>query len=221
MGRRYGANRNTPVRDEVEVFPTGSTLARQRGSPSATDVVQLDPSQVDVATPPWDAPLAPSLADRFRHGGELVRDGIGHARDFQARPGRRPGAPPVLAGTTSNRVGGDTDIVRPVLVPPVFASEFAVTGGLFAEPIPHLSIHQSDHHTAQRLLMWDGELDSGGHRRRVTFHLLASPSMVVTVLELIPCRRVRRRRPRERFLADGVAAVEALARRLEHASASR
>ena len=144
-----------------------------------------------------------------------MRDGIEHARDFQARPGRRPGAAPVLAGTTSSRAGGDTDIVRPVLVSPRFASEFAITGRLFAEPVPYLSISPCAD-AEQRFLIWDGVLDCAGRRHSVTFHLLASPSNVVTVLELVPCRRLRRQR--QRFIDDGVAAVEVIARRLQHAA---
>jgi hypothetical protein len=147
--------------------------------------------------------------------GELVRDGIEHARDFQARPGPRPGAAPVLAGTTSSRAGGDTDIVRPVLVSPRFASEFAITGRLFAEPVPHLSVSPGAD-AEQRLLIWDGLLDCAGRRHSVTFHLLASPSNVVTVLELVPCRRLRRQR--QRFIDEGVAAVEVIARRLQYAA---
>ena len=134
---------------------------------------------------------------------------------FHARPGHRPGTPPQTIGTASARAGGDSDIVRPVLVSPTFACELATSGALFADPIPHLAITKGND-DARRFLMWDGQLDSGGRRRGVTFHLLASPSMVVTVLELVPRRRLRRHR--DQFIADGVAAVETIARRLEQAA---
>ena len=179
---------------------------RQRSNTRSTGALEQAALERDQVT---------SLGDRLLQCGELVRDGIEHARDFQARPGRRPGAAPVLAGTTSNRAGGDTDIVRPVLVSPRFASEFAITGRLFAEPVPYLSISPCAD-AERRFLIWDGVLDCAGHRRSVTFHLLASPSNVVTVLELVPCRRLRRQR--QRFIDDGVAAVEVIARRLQHAA---
>ena len=230
MGHRGTAERHGAARRELDVFPTGSTVARRHEDPAdrrqhphdlgvldhaALDHAALDHAALDPAG--LDPDQVPSLGDRLLQCGELVRDGIEHARDFQARPGRRPGAAPVLAATTSSRAGGDTDIVRPVLVSPRFASEFAITGQLFAEPIPHLSIsHCAD--AEQRFLIWDGVLECAGRPRSVTFHLLASPSMVVTVLELVPCHRLRRQR--QRFVDDGVAAVDVIARRLQHAARS-
>lgn len=212
MGRRSAADHNRLERVELEVFGTGSTLT-----------VAPDPAPDDRSVGheliPLETTAAVTLGDRVRHGGELMREGIEHARDFQARPGHRPGAAPVLAATTSGRAGGDTDIVRPVLVSPMFAGEFAATGRLFDEPIPNLSISHRDSDAERRFLIWDAELDTAGNMRQVTLHLLASPSMVVTVLELVPCRRQRLQR--RRFVADGVAVVEEIAHRLERAARNR
>ena len=202
MGHRLRDDRNGVPRGEVEldVFATGATIAH------APDAI-VARTTIDDATD--------TTGDRLRRSGELVRNGLEHVREFQARPGHRPGPPRVPVGSASSRRGGDTDIVRPVLVPPSFAGEFAIGGELFAEPVPYLSICHRDDGNEQRFLMWDAELDSGGTVRRVTLHLLASPSMVVTVLELVPCKRLRH--GRERFVADGVAAVDVVARRIAHA----
>ncbi len=53
------------------------------------------------------------------------------------------------------------------------------------------------------------------HLRSVpaTLHLRATPSMVLSVLELVPRRRLRWRR--DAFVAAGVEAVEALAHEFE------
>lgn len=209
MGRRSTADLENSTSTELEVFATGSTVAV---APHAA-AGQFGPGGIRPELGNGDAA---TLTDRLRHGGELVRDGVEQAREFRARPGHRPGAAPVLASTAGSRTGGLTDIVRPVLVSPRFAGEFAVSGGLFDEPIPHLSISHRRDATGKRFLMWDGELDTGGDSRRVTFHLLASPSMLVTVLELVPRRRLRVQR--RQFVSAGVAAVEVIAHRLERAA---
>ena len=206
MGHRLRGDGATRSEVELDVFATGATIAHA-------------PDAIVVRTTVDEAGTA---GDRLRRSGELMRNGLEHARDFQARPGHRPGAQRAPVGTASRRRGGDTDIVRPVLVPPSFASEFAIGGELFAEPVPYLSIRRhddGDDDDEQRFLIWDAELDSGGTRRQVTLHLLASPSMVVTVLELVPCKRLRH--GRDRFVADGVAAVDVVARRLAQAFRSR
>jgi hypothetical protein len=184
---------------EFEVFPTGTTIARA-------------PDDIDEA-------FEFGARERLRRGSAAVRDGYEHARDFHARPGHRPGG--TTAPVTSGRDGGDTDIVRPVLVDPLIACQLAVSGQLFAEPIDHLDIeHHSQDPDEARYLVWRASLTSD-HGRPVpaTLHLLASPSMVVTVLELVPRRRLRWNR--DRFVRDGVAAIEVLAHRLERAQPRR
>jgi hypothetical protein len=207
-GVRHSSTRSEPgsgLETELEVFSTGTTVA------CLPDRPPTGPEHPAAA----ERDDAPSLGDRLRHGGEVVLEGLEHARGFHARPGHRPGTPPLTIGTASARAGGDSDIVRPVLVSPTLACELATSGTLFADPIPHLAIARGDD-DVRRFLVWDGLLDSGGRQRGVTFHLLASPSMVVTVLELVPRRRLRRHR--DQFIADGVAAVETIARRLEQAA---
>jgi len=205
MGLRLTADRNVAPTTEIEVFATGSTRA----------IAAVPTAEHGLPGNRAEPHLSASLSERIQQGGGLVREGIDHARDFRARPGPRPGACPVQPATTSRRTGGDTDIVRPVLVSPAVASELATSGVLFDDPIPHLSFAPRDD-SGQRFLMWDAELETGGRRRRVTFHLLGSPSLLVTVLELVPCRRPRYRR--QQFVTDGVAAVEVIARRLERAA---
>lgn len=124
-----------------------------------------------------------------------------------------PPPPPFRITTASARTGTGDDVVRPVHVDPIAACELAVSGRLFAEPIPHLLV-ADDHEVAARYLLWNAELVSGRRRPMpAALHLLASPSMVVTVLELVPRRRIRWRR--KRFVRDGIEAVEVIAHRLQ------
>lgn len=184
-----GSTARGDVHDEIDVFPTGTTIE-----------------------------LAPDdhvLAEHLRHGAAVVRSGYERARDFHARPGPRPGE--TVVATTSSRRGGDADIVRPVLVDPILASAVAVSGELFRPQTGRLvvDVHPDDP-TEERLLAWEATLvDDDGRRTPATLHLLASPSMVVTVLELIPRRRLRW--SQQRFIRHGVEALETLAGRLvEH-----
>lgn len=167
----------------IEVFPTGETMLV--------------------------APDEHPVTDRFRSG-------LDHAFEFHARPGHRPGATSTTSPpTASARHGGESDIVRPVRADPRRACELAMTGRLFSEPVPHLTIeHHPDDVDEQRALTWDAVLTTGRHHRQpARLHLLASPSLVVTVIELVPCRRVGRHKAR--FIRAGVQAIDVLARRLE------
>ncbi len=140
--------------------------------------------------------------------GEIVRRA---ADEYHARPGFRPGE---QIATTSGRRSGVSDIVRPVLVDPRRATAAASSGALFGEPIPGLDVDRSAAAVdGNRLLVWAALL-SGDHvtSMPVSLHLLASPSMVVTVLELVPQRRVRWNR--DGFVSDGIGVIERLAARL-------
>lgn len=178
---------------ELEVFATGSSEWRE------------------IERPPTDDEILTAFADQIHKTGSVVRGAVQHARDFQARPGPRPGH---LAPTTASaRRGGGTDIVRPALIDPLVACELALSGSLFVEPLQHLVVRGPAHRAS---LTWDVTLTTGRHRRQpATLHLLASPSMVVTVIELVP--RCRIHRHRRRFLAEGIAALDELAGRLEAA----
>jgi len=171
--------------DEIDVFATGATHA--------------------VAT---DSTVLPDL---LRRSGSTVRVSYAHARDFHARAGHRPGTP---LATVSPRRTGTADIVRPVLVNPIDACDVAVSGRLFDDRVPGLDIerHLADADGA-RYLVWNAWLHVGSNRLvPASLHLLGSPSMVVTVLELVPQRRLRRQRTA--FVRHGLAALDALASRL-------
>lgn len=174
---------------ELEVFATGDTTITVAGSESDTHV------------------------DR-EHGttAELLRRTGAAVRDVHARPGYRPG---VSIPTTSTRRGGETDIVRPLLVRPVVACQLAMSGRLFDPPIDgfRLDAASDDGATDGTFLVWPGSL-TGAHVRAVpvSLHLMASPSMVVTVLELVPQRTIRFNR--RGFVEDGLRVVDAVANRL-------
>lgn len=179
--------------------------------PTELDVFATGDTQV-VA--PWEAPPSHAVADAVRRGSAAVRD-------LHARPGYRPGTPPATSiATTSGRRSGDADVVRPVLVDPRLAAAYAASGRLFDDPVPGLDLDDVRADTSRRYLVWTGRL-SGRHVTAVPvmLHLLASPSMVVTVIEMVPQRRLRWNR--RGFVTDGVAAVEALAGRLEAAGVGR
>lgn len=163
-----------------------------------------------------DAPDEPhgSAPAVLELGVELANQIIHGRPQYHARPGQRPGAAPAVA---SARLGGDTEIVRPLLVDPASASRIVLTGAVFDLPLPHLELRPSDAGTA-RYLVWPVVV-VGEHDRPVpaTLHLLGSPSMVVTVLELVPTRRLRW--GRARFVRYGVEAIDTLARRIERAAA--
>ncbi len=188
------SNPDGPWRRELDVFPTGTTVLRS------------------IDAPPAEKPADTStlhFSDQMHRTGTAVRDAVQHAREFHARPGHRPGH--VAPSTASVRRGGGTDIVRPVLVDPLRACELAISGTLFELPLDHLDVEHPGHVPS---LTWRVVLTTGRRRRHeATLHLLASPSMVVTVIELVPSCRVRRRR--RRFVAEGIVAVEELAHRLE------
>ena len=175
---------------EIEVFATGTTTSS--GASDATDTHEV--------------------ADLLRRSGTKLHDGYDHLRDLQARPGHRPGVR--TCGTLSAR-RGDADVVRPVAVSPDAASAAAMSGVRFDGAIPHLRVELGETGAVGRqYLVWRSTVVHGNRGGvPATLHLLASPSMVVTVLELVPQRRLRWHR--ERFIRDGIAALDALAERLE------
>ena len=81
------------------------------------------------------------------------------------------------------------------------------------DAIDHLR-HRVDDGIAARWLTWPVELVVWTRRPvAASLHVRASPSMVVTVLELVPTSRVRL--GRRRFVRRGIAAIESLAAEIE------
>jgi hypothetical protein len=174
---------------EVEVFATGTT------------------TMVDLG---GDEPDAPHVDDAGTTG-ELLRRAGAAMLDIHARPGHRPGRPIVIA---SARRGGDTDIVRSVLIHPAIACRVATSGRLFRDPIDGFDVNEADDaDDDRRFLVWHAAL-SGSHVSRipVSLHVLASPSLVVTVLEIIPQRPLRWKR--DGFVRDGIDVIDRVAARL-------
>ncbi len=184
MSGDSGRRGGTGERIELEVFATGRTTLMP---PDVTD--------------PLDRP---TFGDHLRRGGAAVHHGLDHARELRATPGPRPGR---AISASGGRRGGDCDIVRPVHLHPERAYAVALAD-LFRRPIDHLELADASDATD---LIWRVVV-TGSRRVPATLHLLASPSMVVTVLELVPLRHLRWHR--EQFVRDGVAAAESLARRL-------
>lgn len=150
----------------------------------------------------------PSLADHVRHGYQFVRD---HPIEVRAAAGPRLGPGPTA---TDGRRGGDCDIVRSIRVDPWTASEIAGSGAFRRDEHRYLTFVDADPGD-DRALSWRVVVASPRLRSvPATLHLRATPSMVLSVLELVPRRRLRWRR--DAFVAAGVEAVESLAREFEH-----
>ena len=164
------------------------------------------PTGGTLAREPAVTPSAPADGD------DLDRPDRDVHRSFHARPGPRPGRVPLGAGI---RAGGGSDVVRSLLVAPGAASRIVLSGEVFALPVPHLVVDAD--HVDGRCLVWAVTV-VGDHARPVpaTLHLLGSPSMVVTVLELVPARRLRW--ARARFVRYGVEAIDELALRIVRAA---
>jgi hypothetical protein len=188
-GRPEGRHGGNVERIELEVFATGAATAF---APAECPLECFDPVG------------QPTFADHLRRGGDAVHHGIDHARELRATPGPRPGRP---IATTGERRGGSCDIVRPIYLHPDRACALAL-GDVFRRPIDHLEITDD---SAAADLIWRVVI-TGSRRVPATLHLRASPSMVVTVLELVPRRTLRWHR--DQFVRDGVAAADSLARRL-------
>ena len=174
---------------DVEVFATGTTTITIIGDRHATGTDHRPGA----------------TAELLRRTGAAVRD-------VHARPGYRPGRRIATAGA---RRGGETDIVRPLLVRPEIAGEAATSGRMFDPPVDGFALDATPDGRSDDLeyLVWHGSL-SGDHVREVpvALHLLASPSLIVTVLELVPMRSLRWNR--RGFVEDGVRVVDAFADRL-------
>ena len=180
-----------PPDGEIEIFATGSTILRAAAPAADTDSAG-DPPSIWIDQP---------TADDESH------------RGYHARPGHRPGVQRTGgAATTSLRRGESADIVRPMFVPPERAVS-VVDDIRVIDEIRHLH-HRTDDGAGSRWLTWPVDLVVWPRRPiAATLHVRASPSMVVTVLELVPTRRLRL--GRRRFVRRGVAAIESLAAEIE------
>lgn len=180
-----------PVRSaevgEIELFATGRTV-----------LVPPDPDHpVEIH----------HLAEQLHRAGATLHDGLEHARSLRAVPGHRPGRPtPTTTPSTAGRRGGTgCDIVRPLHLDPLRASAAAISGRWLGHPVEHVELLDD---SAADELLWQVVI-VGDRRTPATLHLLASPSMVVTVIELIPHGRLRWHRGE--IVRDGVVAADTLA----------
>ena len=168
------------------------------------------PGELDVFATGDTSVVASQLPSRPSAIGDVVRRSSAAVRDLHARPGHRPGTP---IATTSGRRTGPADIIRPVHLDPRRAAAFALED-LFRDPIAGLTLDNRTADTQRRYLVWTGRLSSVRFRPvRVAIHLLASPSMAVTVLELVPQDSVRW--SQRAFVHAGIDVMEHLADRLD------
>jgi hypothetical protein len=161
-----------------------------------------------------DTDIGPSTFDHVADG---YRAAVDRARDIHAADGYRPGG--VRPETAGNRRGGACDIVRPMLVDPLIASAIAVSPTFRSRGHLHLTFAEGAD-SDERALTWKVIVRSPRLGAvPATLHLSASPSQVVSVLELVPQRRLRWRA--NRFVEVGIAAIDSLADELQTASSLR
>lgn len=171
--------------------------------PGPIERVEVELIVVGQPETPDPAVPGPSLAEQVRRGYEVVRE---HAAEVHAADGYRPGATPAA---TSTRRGGDCDIVRSMRVDPWTAASIAGSRAFRRHDHRFLRFDEAERGD-DRALTWRVIIWSQGLRPvPATLHLRAAPSMVLSVLELVPRRKLRWRRAA--FIDAGVEAVEALA----------
>ena len=159
------------------------------------------------------APLHPSGDDDPLDVRGLSADVIEALREVRARPGYRLGAAAPVTDKAARR-GDREEILQPVLVRPAAAHRVVGDGRLFDAPIPALEIDIGSARRDGDSYTWKASLRSSrlARGRSAALHLHPSPSANLSVLELIPAHR--RRFARKRFVRRGVAAVDAIGRRL-------
>jgi len=153
--------------------------------------------------------------DTWSPEGDERGDGRPAMPTYRARPGLRPGGYDDRPG----RGGGREDVVAPVRVVPGLASFALHRGELFDEPIPGLEVDVSSLKIDRRGSSWRAVVHYGRigrHHRRATLRAYPSPSLNLTILELIPVepRLVHTRA----FIRAGVPAVATLSLRLAHSA---
>lgn len=145
---------------------------------------------------------------------EAVAEPGHEPRHFQAKAGSRLGTP---GGRVARRRSPE-DVVQPSSIRPHAAERAILDGSLFTEPLPRLNVDQRSLVINDFGATWKTTLRTGFLRRRhARLRIYPSPSQNLTVLALIPTRR-RRRSHGERFVRNGVSAIQTLSRRLERVS---
>jgi len=159
-----------------------------------------------------EAPPTAAASDVWEQMGPVVEPGH-EPRHFRAKSGSR-------LGTDEGRVArrrSPEDVVQPSSIRPSAAERAILEGSLFTEPLPQLEVDQRSLVLDNFGATWKTTLHTGFLRRRhARLRIYPSPSRNLTVIALIPTRR--RRTHGERFVRNGVSAIQTLSRRLELAS---
>lgn len=177
-----------PDVEELHVFAVG--VDGELVSIDPTDHQSTDPGQIDLRAAGTEA--------------------LGHLRELRAKPGYR------LGPTTdrSDRRGHHEEVAQPVFVKPRHATQVALTGALFAEPLPGLDVDVDSRTQEGDSLRWAVRVRTGRFRRRreAALSMHPSPSANLSVIELIPKKPERFQTGR--FVQAGVLAVDTLGNRL-------
>ena len=178
----------------------------------------MDPIEVFGVGPDGELIEIRSRADRAWDGRTSDDDGPEQVSPtYRARPGRRPGGYEDRKG----RSGGREDVMTPVAVLPGIASRVLHSGALFQHPIPGLSVDRESLESDAGGSSWKATVECGRFRRRprkATLRAYPTPSLNLTVLELVPTRpRLIHTRS---FVDVGVQAIVTLSERLAAGSAA-
>lgn len=185
----------------------------------------MDPIEVFGVGPDGELMPIESLAQRRRQGqhqthgqadrvwsGMTLNDDGPEASTSSGHRGRR-GQLPGGYDDRKSRSGGREDVMAPVPVLPGVASHALHSGELFQRPIPGMTVDVESLEVDARGSSWKAVVDCGRLRPRpATLRAYPSPSLNLTILELVPTRpRLIHTRA---FVKAGVGAVATISRRL-------
>ncbi len=179
----------------------------------------MDPVEVFGVGPDGELIEIRSRADRAWDGKASDEDGPEQLLpSYRARPGQRPGGYQDRKG----RSGGQEDVMTPVPVLPGIASRALHSGVVFSQPIPGLLIDETSLESDARGSSWKATVECGRFRRRprkATLRAYPTPSLNLTILELVPTRpRLIHTRS---FVQVGVGAIVTLSERLVRGAVSQ
>ncbi len=166
-------------------------------------------SDIEVHQPPDPLEVGPAL----RGAGRWIGDQVGQGGGYQAARGPRLG--PVV--DSASRRGSSEDVVTPVLVPPGLALAESVTETALASPVGPLTVDASPATAPRESELtprsWPARLRTGVvGRRSAILRLRPSPSLNLTIIELVPTRAPWFRS--KSFVRAGVPAIAELAARI-------
>ena len=186
-------------------------MTRTRVPGDTTPEVEVIEVRADGSPAPPRDPF-PTTGDILRRMDELASTGFDHARNTKAARGPRLGTDP----EQPTRRGRRAEVLRAVPVSPRRALHLLRTQRVFESALRRVRVDPSTMTVSGRAMRWNATIRTSVTRRRraATLEVSSSPSSNLTVIQLLPDRRVRGRG--RWFVKLGVRDVDALSDRLIH-----